>query len=227
MWVGGYRKILSKINRRLCAHFKIESLHDPKVNEIAQHGALADAEAGQGHRIGGILRPQADAESALLHAAVLARTDLDKLLRQYARRRTNRNTRQFVKARIAYMVDEACLIGYRWGRAEADLHMKPLAEGGLRSRTAAPKGGRESGARRRKKAETTWQRRALKWAQEERKANPAATKETIVGAMRNRETETSRLPGDRTLMDFLREKEAAGEIPARQKKTRMQSKKKK
>lgn len=112
-----------------------------------------------------------------------------------------------VKARIKYMIDEACLVGYRWGRAEADLHMKPLAEGGLRSRTAAPKGGRASGARRREIAEATWKPRALQLAREARKADPTGTREQIVGAMKNRETKEIRLPSERILMPFLREKE--------------------
>ena len=218
---GGYSRILEKINRRLCAHFGIESLHDPRVSEIAKRGALADAEAAQGHLVDGRLRRDAaDAEAALLHAAVLGRTDLDALMRQYARRKD----RMLVKARIRYMIDEACLVGYRWARAEADLRMKPLAEGGLRSRTAAPKGGRQSGASRRKKAETTWKPLALKWAREERQANPTASKEEIIGAMKNRATKENWLPGERVLSDFFRDKEASGEIPAKQKKTRRSSK---
>jgi hypothetical protein len=99
-WTGGYTKILEKINRRLCAHFGIESLHDPRVSEIAKRGALADAEAAQGHGIDGRLRRDAaDAEAALLHAAVLARTDLDALLRRYARRTADRKDRMLVNAR--------------------------------------------------------------------------------------------------------------------------------
>jgi len=207
---GGYAKILQKINRRLCAHFRIESLHDPRVNEIAKRGALADAEAAQGH--GSLRRDAADAEAALLHAAVLARTDLDALLTQY-----DPKDRMLVKARIRYMIDEACLVGYRWGRAEADLRMKPLAEGGLRSRTSAPKGGRESGASRRKKAKATWQPRAQKWAQEERKAKPTASKEVIVGAMKDRATKDIWLPSERWLLEFLREKEASGELSPKSK----------
>jgi hypothetical protein len=225
-WTGGYAKILQKINRRLCAHFMIESLHDPRVNEIAKRGALADAEASQGHRTGRSLkRDPADAEAALLHAVSLARTDLDALLSQYARRPADRKDRMLVKATIKYMIDEACSVGYRWGRAEADRRMKPLAEGGLRSRTAAPKGGRESGASRRKKAETTWQPRALTWAQEERSANSTGSQEDIIGAMRDRATKELWLPGDKTLMKFLREKEASGELPAKQKKTRLAAEK--
>jgi hypothetical protein len=221
-WTGGYAKILQKISRRLCAHFGIESLDDPGVAQLAKRGALADAVAAQGHAFDRSLRPDAaDAEVALLHAAVLANSDLDGLLRQYARRTADREGRILVKARIRYMIDEACLVGYRWARAEADLRMKPLAESGLRSRAAAPKGGRESGTSRRKKAEVTWQPRALKWAQEERSANPTASKEDVIGAMRNHETKI----GDRRLMDFLREKEASGELPAKQKKTRSASKK--
>jgi hypothetical protein len=221
MSAGGHTKILEKINRRPCARFKIESLHDPRVNEIAKRGALADAEAAQSHRIGRRLkRDPADSEAALLHAAILARTDLDALLRQYARRTADRKDRMLVKATIKYMIDEACLVGYRWGCAEGDQRMKPLAEGGLRSRTAAPKGGRESGASRREKAETTWQPRALTWAQEKRRANPAASKEEIIGAMRDRATKDLWLPGGKTLMKFLREKEATGVLPAKQKKTR-------
>jgi hypothetical protein len=228
MWAGGHTKILQKISRRLCTHFGIESLNDPSVSELAKRGALADAEAAQGHGIDGSLRRDAaDAEAALLHAAVLARTDLDALLSQYARRTADQKDRMLVKARIKYMIDEACLVGYRWARAEADLRMKPLAEGGLRSRTAAPKGGRESGASRRKKAEKTWQPRALEWAQEERRAKPTASREVIVGAMEDRATKELWLPGEETLLKFLREKEASGELPAKQKKTRFVPKKRK
>jgi hypothetical protein len=224
-WIGGYAKILEKINRRLCAHFGIESLHDPRVNKIAKRGALADAEAAQGHGIDrSPRRDAADSEAALLHAAILARTDLDALLRQHARRTADR---RMVKARIRYMIDEACLVGYRWARAEADLRMKPLAEGGLRSRTAAPKGGRESGASRRKKAKATWQPIALKWAKEEREAKPTASKEEIVGAMKNRATKDNWQPGERWLLQFLREMEASGELPAKQKKTRLGAEKRK
>jgi hypothetical protein len=218
-WTGGYAKILQKINRRLCARFKIESLHDPRVNAIAKRGALADAEAAQSHRIDRSLkRDPADAETALLHAAILDRTDLDALLRRYARRTADRKDRMLVKATIKYMMDEACLVGYRLGRAEADLRMKPLAEGGLRSGTAAPKGGRESGASRRKKAET-WQSRALTWAQEERIGNPTGSQEDIVGAMKDRATKDDWLPSEGWLLKFLR-KEASGVLPAKQKKTR-------
>jgi hypothetical protein len=217
----GYAKILQKINRRLCAHFKIESLHDPGVNEIAKRGALADAQAAQSHRFDRSLRRDAaDSEAALFHAAVLARMDLDALLTQYARPAADGKDQMLVKATIKYMINEACLVGYRWARAEADLRMKPLAEGGLRSRTAAPKGGRKSGVSRRKKAETTWQPRALNWAKEEREAKPTASKEDIVEAMTGRATKELWLPGDKTLMKFFRKKEVSGELPAKQKKTR-------
>jgi hypothetical protein len=229
MWTGGYSKILQKINRQLSAHFRIESLHDPRVNEIAKRGALADAEVAQGHRIDGALERnlKADAEAALFHAAVLARTDLDALLRQHARRTTDRNDRMLVKARIRHMINEACLVGYRWGRAEADLRMKPLAESGLRSRTAAPKGGLASGASRRKKAEEIWQPAALKWAKEAREAEPTCSKEDIIESMREYETKEIRLPSERRLLDFLRDKEASGELQAKQKKTRMVPKRRK
>jgi hypothetical protein len=225
-WTGGYTNILQKIYRRLCGHFRVESLHDPKVNEIAKRGALADAEAAQGHGVDGSLRRDAaDAEAALLHAAVLARKDLDALLTQYAHGTADRKDRMLVKARIRYMTDEACLVGYRWGRAEADLRIKPLAEGGSRSRTAAPKGGRESGTSRRKKAEDTWQPTALKWAKEARVAEPTCSKDDILEFMREREAKSMRLPSDRRLMDFLREKEDAGEIPLSKKDTNAAEKK--
>jgi hypothetical protein len=200
-WTGGYTKMLPKISRRLCTHFEIGSLFDPRVNEIVNRGAQADAEAAQGHRIDGVLRHDAaDAEAALLHAAVLARTDLDALLTQYARRSADEKDRMLVKARIIYMIDEACLVGYRWGRAEADLRMKPLAEGGHRSRAGAPIGGRISGESRRQRAEQTWKPLAFRLAKEIRERNPTLSNESLIGAMKNHREGGKKLPGEDTLI---------------------------
>jgi hypothetical protein len=226
-WTGGYAKILDKINKRLCSHFDIESLLDPGVVDIARRGALADAKLAQGLSFdAGVRRDAADAEAALLHAAILARMDLKELLRQY-RRTADRRDRMLVEATIRSMIDEACLVGYRWARAEADLRMRPLAEGGLRSRTAAPKGGHKSGVSRREKAEETWKPRALQWAREERKTKPFASREAIVGAMKIRATKDDWLPSEGWLLKYLGEKEASGELPTRQKKTRIAPKKRK
>ena len=157
MWTGWYSKIFLKIIRRLCAYHEIESIHDPKVKEIVRRVAQIDAEVTPLQRGKETVKrgAQADAAAALLHATALATADLD--------------FPNLVKAKIRYMIDEACLVGYRWGRAEADMRMKPLAEAGYRSRTASPSGGRISGERRRQKAEQTWKPLALRLANEIRK----------------------------------------------------------
>jgi hypothetical protein len=211
-WTGGYNKILQKINRRLCAYFGIESIHDPKINEIAKSGILADAEAAQGHRVDGILRRDAaDADAALLHAAILARTNLDALLRHYARRTADRIDRKLAKESIRYMIDEACLVGYRWGRAEADMRMKPLAMAAHRSRAGARKGGRISVATRRQNAAQTWKPVALKLAKEIREKNPRLSNTRLVARMMDREGDE--LPGVDTLEDYVSDLIQLGQLP--------------
>jgi hypothetical protein len=201
MWTGGYSKMLSKIIRRLCAYHEIESIHDPKVKEIVRRVAQIDAEVTPLQRGKETVKrgAQADAAAALLHATALATADLD--------------FPNLVKARIRYMIDEACLVGYRWGRAEADMRMKPLAEAGYRSRTASPSGGRISGERRRQKAEQTWKPLALRLANEIRKKNPTLSNEALIGVMKNHRKSGDKLPGEDTLRDFIRIMIRTGEVP--------------
>jgi len=203
MWTGGYSKIFLKIIRRLCAYHEIESIHDPKVKEIVRRVAQIDAEVTPLQRGKETVKrgAQADAAAALLHATALATADLD--------------FPNLVKARIRYMIDEACLVGYCWGRAEADMRMKPLAEAGYRSRAAAPSGGRISGERRRQKAEQTWKPLALRLAKETRKKNPTLSNEALIGVMKNHRKSGDELPGEDTLRDFIRIMIRAGEIPSK------------
>jgi hypothetical protein len=216
-WTGGYTKILQKINRRVCAHFGIESLRDPKVNEIAKRSAVADAKAAQGYRID--RRPRAaaaDAEAALRHLAVLERTDLNALLGRYARRTANRKDAMWVKARvISHMLDEACSAGYRWARAEADMRMKPLAVAGHGSRVGASKGGLKSAETRREKAERTWKPLALKLATEIRDKNPRLSDARLVERMMSHAGD--KLPGEDTLGHHVSELIRLGKLPPKRK----------
>src|SRR5262249_6145615 len=203
VWTGGYSKMFLKIIRRLCAYHEIESIHDPKVKEIVRRVAQIQAEITAPQRGKETVNrgAQADAAAALLHAAALAMADLD--------------FPNLVKARIRYMINEACLVGYRWGRAEADMRMKPLAEAGYRSRAGATDGGRISGERRRQKAEQTWKPLALRLARDIRKKNPTLSNEALIGVMRNHRKSGGKLPGEDTLRDFIRDMITEGKVPPR------------
>jgi hypothetical protein len=153
---------------------------------------------------------QADAAAALLHAAALVRADLD--------------LPNLVKAKIRYMIDEACLVGYRWGRAEADMRMKPLAQAGYRSRAGAPSGGRISGERRRQKAAETWKPLALRLAKDTRQKKPTLSNEALIGVMKNHREGAGKLPGEDSLRYFIRDMIRGGKLPPRKRTSRREDK---
>ncbi len=78
-----------------------------------------------------------------------------------------------------YCTHEGLLLGYLWAKAEAEIHIKPLAEAALRIRAANRQGGSESARLRREKAEQGWMKFAKTLAKEVREEKRSATQDEI------------------------------------------------
>jgi hypothetical protein len=80
---------------------------------------------------------------------------------------------------VVTSINQACLVGYLWARAEASEHMKPLALAALASRSGASRAGQASGARRRARAAETWQALVKKEAVRLRAEKPDISQGTL------------------------------------------------
>jgi hypothetical protein len=163
------------IERRICEHFKIESVDQWK----------------------NVKDDKSYAYRALMQVSNLAHTLQEQKL--------------FERHHCAH---QGLLLGYLWAKAEAEIHIKPLAETALRIKEANKQGGKESGRLRLERAEQGWMKFAKMLAREIREEKPSATQdevaEDLVLDWRPTWPKRPRFPSLRKLVGLM---ERSGELP--------------
>jgi hypothetical protein len=80
-------------------------------------------------------------------------------------------------------INDAALLGYLWAKAEAEIHLKPLAKTALQIKANNKIGGKNSGEVRRKIAEDGWKQIAKRLAFELRAKQPNLSQDRLVMAI--------------------------------------------
>jgi hypothetical protein len=112
-----------------------------------------------------------------------------------------------------YTVNDAVMMGYLWGRAEAAQQMQPLAEWALATKEKSARGGKFGGANRRKRAQEGWMRIAEKIAEELWQTNAKLTQADVIRKIPDRWAKASAdlelsgcpAPSDSRLKTFISE----------------------
>jgi hypothetical protein len=79
----------------------------------------------------------------------------------------------------AYCTHQGLLLGYLWLKAEAEIHIKPLAETALRIRDANRQVGKKSARLRLERAEQGWMKFAKMLAKDIREEKPSTTQDEV------------------------------------------------
>ena len=184
------RRPFYSIMRRVRLHYSLETLSRKLVDATTRKSLVAD--------------------SALNCASRLFETSLPKIERLGKSAGTSgKIARKYIEA-----LDDACMLGYNWARAEAELNMKPLAELGSKSKAGARIGGAKSGESRRKTSEETWKPLAVKLAKNARKNDPYLSTERVIKSIQDAwSLAPSLLPAHSTLRDFISILEGDGLLP--------------
>jgi hypothetical protein len=145
---GGKLRCFETIGGRVSDHFGVRSIFDHEAIEAL-------------FKVDKFAETQSPAHGALIEATLLAesyRKFKNKYDDVYYRNANSFRTKACHEAfEVVNSINQACLVGYLWARAEAAQHMEPLALAALASRSGASRAGQASGARRRARAAATWQ----------------------------------------------------------------------
>jgi hypothetical protein len=121
-----------------------------------------------------------------------------------------------IGSRYLQALDDACVLGYAWARAEAELRMKPLALAALASKAGASRAGQASGARRRANAAETWQAAVKAEACRLRGEQPHISQSKLATEILYQLGDDA-LPSHAIMVRYISKLERDGELPKRHK----------
>lgn len=176
-------KLLYSIIERIRRNHRIERISRETVSKISGNVER------KGHSFG-----------ALYRSVNIAENVIPKVfrLKNSSNERKSEIWRDYLEA-----LDDACVMGYCWARAEAELNMKPLALSALKSRIGARTAGQASGKARRAKAEQTWMAHAQVLARQIEGGSGRLSQEKLASEIEARWKLSGTIPSHKSLVALI------------------------
>jgi hypothetical protein len=158
----------------------------------------------------------ANAYAALMRAARISDLYFPPVSKLY---RSASRVRSRMGSTFLHALDDACVLGYAWARAEADHTMRPSALSALKSKAGGAVGGVKGGNTRLQKRIGGWEPIAKQMAKEIRAAKPSASQDDVARDIAYEwKSRDHSAPGHTTLKGLISQMEKAGELPLRRRK---------
>jgi hypothetical protein len=188
---------LINIRLRILDYFDIESVFDPRIDEILEKHPDELSHFERAWR-------------ELWCIGTKYRDELDKAYF------IGLGTSDDSASRTLSAIEHYLSLGYHWANAEAEARMKPLAISALRVKAGATSGGSKSGAVRRQKRAASWEPIARQMAKDIRADNPTFSQDDVAKEIDfTWQVKTCDPPGHSTLKGLVSRMELAGELPKR------------
>jgi hypothetical protein len=113
------------------------------------------------------------------------------------------------------IVNDAVVLGFLWGKIEADVAMRPLAESEQVRKKKSQEGGIKSAITRREKAKNNWMDEVRLLANEVRQKSPDISQERLALDLQAEWIGKNKLPGQTRLKQYIAELERSSFLPKR------------